>query len=137
VGSTRWTTVAAPAYLARHGTPQTPDDLAAHGCVRFRNTRGKVVPWTFADREALGVPGKLDLDEGALIVDAALAGIGIAQVFDRMVREHITSGRLVEVLSKHAAAGPQLFAVCLPARRRAPEIRAFLDFAAEALDAGA
>lgn len=134
--SPRWATVAAPDYLARRGTPQDPDGLAEHACLRFRSPRGKAVPWTFADADgrpyAHEVSGDVDVDQGPLLVDAALAGLGVAQVFDFMAREPLRTGRLVEVLSDHAAPGPEVFALVLPQQRKAPKVRAFLDFVTEA-----
>lgn len=133
--SPRWTTVAAPDYLARHGTPDDPEALAGHACLRFRGPRGKTIAWTFAGEDgrlrSVAVPGTLDLDQGPLLVDAATAALGIAQVFDFMAREPLRQGRLVAVLEDFAAPGPEVFALVLPARRRAPKVRAFLDFAAE------
>jgi len=134
----QWVTVAAPDYLARAGTPSAPSDLAAHACIRFRSPRGKPVPWTFLDQpggcpQALDVPGRLDLDQGELIVEAARAGAGVAQVFDFMATPAVREGRLLPVLDEWAAPGPPVHALVLPARRRAPKVRAFLEFVTEAL----
>ncbi|MCA9653271.1 MAG: LysR family transcriptional regulator [Myxococcales bacterium] len=138
--SPRWATVAAPDYLARHGTPDRPAALSGHACLRFRSPRGKAVPWTFLDDAgqpaAIEVPGRVDLDQGQLLVEAALAGLGVAQVFDFMAHEPIREGRLVEVLHPFAAPGPEVFALVLPQQAKAPKVRAFLDFATEALGTG-
>ena len=132
---TRWVTAASPAYLARAGTPTGLDDLASHACVRFKSTRGRVVPWTFRGAARFTVPGCLDLDQGDLILDAALAGVGIVQVFSHMARDHVESGRLVEVLPDQAVAGPGIFAVCRPGQRSTPKVRAIMDFLVEAFRA--
>ncbi|MCA9707514.1 MAG: LysR family transcriptional regulator [Myxococcales bacterium] len=137
----RWVTVAAPDYLARAGTPTAPEELVDHACIRFRSPRGKPVPWSFGDGAAgpprsLDVPGRVDLDQGELIVAAAAAGAGIAQVFDFMAAPLLRSGRLVEVLGDLAAPGPAVYALVLGGRRRAPKVRAFLDFVGEALGPG-
>ena len=130
---TRWTTVAAPAYLAQHPAPTDPEGLTAHDCLCFRSPRGRIVPWTFAD-PATGtittreITGRFDVDQGPLLLEAAVAQMGITQVFDFMAATEIRRGRLVEVLSAYATAGPDIFAVTLPGRRRSPKVRAFLDF---------
>lgn len=134
----RWVTVAAPGYLARHGTPSTPEALVDHACLRFRSPRGKAVPWTFLDApggkpRSLDVPGRVDLDQGELIVAAAEAGVGVGQVFDFMVDRALGEGRLVEVLRDHAAPGPPVHALVLPGQQGTPKVRAFLDFVAETL----
>ena len=135
--STRWVTVGAPAYLARHVAPQHPGELAAHACLRFRLPRGKAVPWHFAGPAgaplAVDVRGPMETDQGELLVEGALAGLGLAQVFDFMLTDHLRSGRLLEVLADHAAAGPAIHAVYLPSQRSNRKIRAFVDFLAEGL----
>lgn len=138
----RWATVAAPGYLARQGTPATPEALGGHACLRFRAPRGKAVPWTFLDAPggtpcSLEVPGRVDVDQGELIVAAAEAGVGVAQVFDFMVDQALQEGRLVEVLRERAAPGPPVHALVLPGQQGTPKVRAFLDFVAEALGQGA
>jgi DNA-binding transcriptional LysR family regulator len=135
---TRWVTVASPAYLARHAAPEAPEDLAAHACIRFRSPRGKAVPWTFLDAtegeaRTVEVPGHVDLDQGEVIVAAAIAGLGVAQVFDFMVGDPLADGRLIQLLPSLAAQGPDVHALVLPGPRVAAKVRAFLDFVAEDL----
>lgn len=66
---TRWATVAAPAYLAQHGTPARPRDLAGHNCIKFRSPRGVEVEWSFAagargPADKIKTAGNLNLDQG-------------------------------------------------------------------------
>jgi DNA-binding transcriptional LysR family regulator len=130
----RWTTVASPAYLARHGRPRTVGDLAGHACVAFVTfpTR-RVRAWTFAG-EAFTPRGPIATDLGEALVDAALGGVGVAQVLDFMVTDHLRDGRLVELLADRAAPGPDVLAVHR-AGRSLPRIRAFVDFLVEDLRA--
>jgi DNA-binding transcriptional LysR family regulator len=139
---TRWVTVASPAYVARRGAPRTPADLADHECLRFVPPRGKARPWVFVAQEETGivtiatsleVTSALDVDHGDVLVDAALADVGIAQVLYFMVEEHVRAGRLLEVLANAAAPGPTVHAV--HPRRPLPRVRAFVDFLAEELGA--
>jgi LysR family transcriptional regulator, regulator for bpeEF and oprC len=131
--SPRWATVAAPSYLARHGPIRGHRDLADHACVRFATPSGTLAPWWFqlapdAAPVAIDPPARLVLDHGELLLDAALAGLGVAQVFDGMAAAPVRRGELVEVLAHEAAPGPPLHALTLPGRQKVPKIRAFLDF---------
>ncbi len=137
----RWSTVASPAYLARalNGRPQPkrPADLEALDCLAFITPANAPKPWRFLARRGSAKTvrftprGPLSLDNGELLVEAAVAGAGAVQVFDYLVAEHLRAGRLVELLPELAADGPPIRALCLPARRQTPKVRAFLDFAQE------
>ena len=67
------------------------------------------------------------VDRGDVLVDAALAGMGVAQVFDFMAREHLAAGRLEPVLCDVAAEGPSIYAVFMPGDASSPKVRALLD----------
>ncbi len=126
----RWVTVASPAYLARRGTPNLPGDLHSHDTLRFVTPRGKARAFAFSGGP-IDTSGPLFVDHGDLLVEAALAGVGVAQVLDFMVDDAIREGRLIEVLREHAVAGPPIHAVCAARRKNVPRVRAFLDFAVE------
>lgn len=129
----RWTTVAAPSYLARRPAPRTPAELTAHNCVRFVGPSGKAPPWWFAD--GAGAPtrlepdGNLRIDQGERVLDAAVAGLGVAQVMDFMAAPALADGRLVEVLAGSSCPGPPIHVVATPERARAASVRAVIDFA--------
>lgn len=138
----RWVTVASPRYLAGAPGPARVDDLDEHDAVLFVGPSGAPVPWSFQDsaggpRRHLPARSSLRLDQGGALVEAALAGLGVAQVFDFMVTEPLARGRLVEVLAHLRAPGPALHALCLPGRARLPRVRAVLDLAREAFGAPA
>jgi LysR family transcriptional regulator for bpeEF and oprC len=127
----RWVLVAAPAYLGRAGTPHHPGDLAGHARLVFVGPTGVEAPWLVADAE-LGA-AVVQVDQGQLLVDAAVAGLGVAQVFDFLVAGELARGELVEVLPGKLPAGPAVHAVVAPNRRRSPRVRAVLTFLEEAL----
>lgn len=130
----RWVTVASPNYLARAGEPREVADLAAHTCLQFARPSGHVAEWRFAGAAQVYASERPVLfDHGDLLVDAAAAGVGVAQVFDFMVRDHVRRGEIVEVLPDLSVEGPPVHALCLPGRQRVPKIRAFTDFAVEVL----
>jgi LysR family transcriptional regulator, regulator for bpeEF and oprC len=130
-----WMTVASPAYLARRGTPTTPDQLMDHDCLYFVTPRGKPRPFGFRDRPAISPRGQLFVDSGELLLSSAIAGVGVAQVMDFMARGAIREGQLLEILARDAIAGPTIHAVTLPRRKSLPRVRAFLDFVTEVFSA--
>lgn len=130
----RWVTVAAPTLLARVAAPVTPDDLARHNCLRFVAPTGKPPPWWFAGRDGAPVAhdpgGNFVVDQGELLLTAAIAGLGVAQLLDFMAAPALRDGRLVEVLARHACEGPAIHAVSTPERARSPAVRAVVELAA-------
>jgi DNA-binding transcriptional LysR family regulator len=114
--------VASPQYLADHPAPQQPQDLKHHRCIRFRFTSGGLFRWDLTHDQhnsSLDVDGPLTLDNVNLMVEAALAGIGIAWVPLGQVAEHLQSGRLVHLLPQ---SSPNYSGLCLyyPANRHPP-----------------
>lgn len=139
--SPRWVTVAAPSYLARRGAPSGPDELDRYNALRFVGPNGKPRSWTFADPATGGtvvrdVAGNLRVDHGDQLVDAAIAGLGVAQVLDFMVVEPLRDGRLERVLVTFEAAGPLVHAVSTPERSKTPNVRAFVTFLKDVFSAG-
>lgn len=134
---TRWVTVASPGYLARRGTPRDPQDLSGHDCLRFLATSGRPRDFTLRDprdgraTRTWRVSGRMVIDHGEHLLEAAAGGMGVCQVLDFMVGEHVGSGRLVEVLAPFAAPGPPIHALALPERARSANVRAVFAFLVE------
>ena len=99
----RMAVVGAPSYFARRPKPKTPQDLTAHDCINLRlPTHGGLYAWEFekGGRELkVRVEGQLVFNRIALILDAALAGFGLAYLPEDQVQTHIADGRLVRVLA--------------------------------------
>ncbi|MBB2931958.1 LysR family transcriptional regulator [Paraburkholderia silvatlantica] len=129
-GEARCIVVASPRYLARHKRPQTPEDLKFHECIRIRLPNGKLFAWEFEKRGrtlAMEVPGTLILNQEALVIDAALAGLGVAYVFESSVRDALKARRLVSVLDDWCPSFPGAF-LYYPGNRNVPSaLRAFVD----------
>jgi DNA-binding transcriptional LysR family regulator len=119
-----------PAYFAGRKRPRSPVELAEHQCIRRRTCSGAIYRWEFEKRGeavAIDVPGRLILDEGELMLEAALAGQGLAYLSDVAAAESIEAGLLLPVLEDWSPAYPGL---CLyyPSRRNIPaRLRAFID----------
>lgn len=128
--------VAAPAYLAERGTPQTPDELLAHNCLLLRFPRSQEFFWTLKGPEGprkLMVAGRFDADDGDVLLDWARAGAGIANRPRYEVAQDIAAGRLVELLPQSPPLSAQLGALMPHRRFQDPKVKAFVDFAARAL----
>lgn len=124
-------TVAAPDYIARHGAPQHPHDLAAHACIIDTNFRDPV-DWPFVDArkgvETVPVAGRLHFSNGEACLVAAMAGFGIARVPSFIAGPCIRDGKLQVVLGGAEGQPHGLYAVYPPARHLAVKVRTFIDF---------
>lgn len=127
--------VGSPGYLAMHGTPVTPTDLAEHECLRFRRPGSKrVMPWFFnIDGRDVEMPvrGRLIANDGYTLRQATRDGLGLAMQFAGTVAEDLRAGRLLQVLGDFAAQPEQLY-IYYPARQHLPrKLRVFIDFLRE------
>ncbi|WP_428003704.1 LysR family transcriptional regulator [Acidovorax sp.] len=135
----RFATVASPAYVAAHGRPHTPADLAAHGCIRTRFASGGIYKWDFAKdgkRISIDAHGPLTLDNHHLMLEAALHGMGVAWISEFEAAPQVAAGRLVHLLQDWSPAFP---GQCLyyPGHRHVPAgLRAFIGMVREAMREG-
>ncbi len=130
----RYMCVASPAYLDRAGFPTTPEDLKRHRCVGHRLPSGKLYRWEFERGKAaliVEAPASFVLDDEDLMVDAAIAGLGIAYVPALAAGPALARGQVREVLAEWTQATEEV-AVYYPNRRAVPlALRAFLDVVRE------
>lgn len=121
---------ASPDYLARHGDPQHPDDLAQHAAVRLLMGNGECAPWTLtqADQQWQGVPpGRVNANSPELLIRLARAGAGIAAVPDYFAVPDLRSGALRRVLPQWQLPSHGAWAV-FPGRKLMPaKTRVFID----------
>jgi DNA-binding transcriptional LysR family regulator len=125
--------VASPDYLERAGTPQDPDDLARHACVRFFNPNsGKITEWALVRdgvRKVVAVSGRLTFNNLEALTSAAVAGAGIAPAAAFMVERNIATGLLNQVLPDWELLGMKpASALYLKGRHPSPKVQAFVDF---------
>lgn len=123
--------VAAPAYLARRGTPAAPDDLAAHDVIRFAWTPGARLDLFRQDEQArVDVRGRFRVNNALAIREALAMGSGIGICPEWLVHDLLDSGELVRVLEAWSAGSQELYLLC-PSRQYQPlRTRMFIDFVA-------
>ena len=131
----RFVAVASPDYLALHGMPQTPDDLAQHQCLGLWSaTRGGVIEWTFEKdgRRTTVVPGgRLSVNDAEALIDAAVAGAGIVMMIELLTRRWIASGALQTVLADWRPRDATPISLVYPqSRHLSAKVRVFADFIA-------
>ena len=121
---------ASSAYVARAGTPKTPEDLARHECVTFvMPSSGRALPWAFAGGKSFVPEARYRCSEDVLgVISLARAGLGLVQVFDFLVEEQLERGALVEVLADFRGAGRPFALVYPKAVKPTPAVRALIDF---------
>jgi DNA-binding transcriptional LysR family regulator len=123
--------VAAPSLIARHGAPVHPNDLLDRPCLQVRFPSGAEPAWHFERRGEtvkVVVKGPLTSNSQAMLLRAALDGVGFYATFDAASAPHLESGRLVSVLDDWSEPfpGPLLY---YPSRRHPPSaLRAFVAF---------
>ena len=123
--------VASPAYIGRYGRPTTLDELSDHNCIGYRLIRsGGLYQWEFVEggRDvAVTVGGQAIVTESHSAIELALAGIGLAYVFEPLVQADIQAGRLVQLLADYAVTEGGLFLYFPRRAELAPKLRAFID----------
>jgi LysR family transcriptional activator of dmlA len=131
---------AAPAYLARHGTPRVPNDLTRHNCIGIRQGEDAYGVWRLisgrgknAATEAVKTRGKLSTNDGEIAVTWALDGHGILMRAEWDVDRYLKSGRLVQVLPQFHTPDADIYAVYPQRHQLAARVRAFVDFVALSL----
>ena len=122
--------MASPDYLARHGTPQRPEDLAAHSLVGFAQyEQGNSWPLRHATGNSLQITPSISASSGETLRQLALAGQGIVCLADFMTRADLDAGRLVKVLEdSYTGYRQQIHAVYYRNTQLAQRISCFLEF---------
>jgi len=138
IAGIRYVLVAAPAYLAQHGTPERIEDVQGHRCLTFGGS-GAPVTWQFASADgvvSVKVDSALAANSSVALHLAMLRGGGIALLPTYVVGEDLRSGAAVQVLPALAPqgySGDQLYAVYLENRFLPPKVRVFIDYLLETI----
>jgi len=121
---------ASPSYLARRGTPLSPDDLTGHDCLRIARRHQLLDRWDFArdgNQYTVRVRGTLSSEDGAVLYQWALAGEGISSEASWDIVDDLAAGRLVRVLPDYQCPAIELYAAFAPGKPVPPRIRLFVD----------
>jgi DNA-binding transcriptional LysR family regulator len=121
---------AAPDYLARHGTPRTPQELRGHNCMSYVHISG-YNDWTFSGvngRETVTVSGTFRVNNGLALRTAALSGIGIIMQPQGLVQEYLATGRLQVLLDEYTLPSRPMHILFASHRKMTPKLKSFVDF---------
>jgi DNA-binding transcriptional LysR family regulator len=131
--------VAAPAYLQKHGAPQTPADLARHVCLGYSLTRS-VDEWRLLGPEGVVTvrcTGPIKADNGDMLRLAAIHGAGLIFQPRFIVDDEVRAGRLVQVLTEYGSEELGIYALYPSRRHLSAKVRSFIDFLAARWDGAA
>ena len=127
---------ASPEYLARHGRPLVPSDLARHRCL-ILNGIPEPTTWTFHGdngRVAVEVRGAVSADSSDVLLRLAMEGVGIVRLGELAVARALSNGSLEPLLlDVQVSEGYPLWALLPPGRQRSPKVKVFLEFLNERL----
>lgn len=127
--------VASPEYIAANGSPETPDELGDHQALMQGTEAWQV---TDGDKVLTVRPqGRFKADNGVALLAAALAGIGVARLPDGLTDEHIASGALVQVMSRHPPPPAGIFVVRPPGQHPSRKVRVLTEMLIQCFDGGA
>jgi DNA-binding transcriptional LysR family regulator len=134
VGEMRMVCAGAPRYFAKHGRPKHPDDLRAHSTLGFL-TGGGTLPWRFKHDRELVLQGRLHTSSADARRAAAIAGVGLIQVYAFHIADDLAKGRLETVLVDYERPPQPVWALYAQQRAATPKIRVFLEWIAERIQA--
>lgn len=138
LGNSRLRVLAAPAYLARHGTPADVAALKSHRLLGFTAPASlNIWPLAYAGGEGVTIDPAVTASSGETLRHLALAGAGIVSLADFLTRDDVRAGRLLPVLDSAALPWTQpIWAVFYRQGALAPRVTALVDFLAARLAAG-
>ena len=137
LGEIRWITCASPDYLARRGVPKIPADLENHDCLAFEGLQTARI-WSFADKGRtvnISIRPRFSINTADAVIDAAVAGVGIARLTSYQTAQALRDGRLTRFLSDYSPPPVPVHLVHTGPPMLPLKLRAFLDFATPRLRA--
>ena len=139
LGSGRMKVVASADYLARHGEPRHPEELIHHQCLGYTEAAGGQ-RWSFivdGVPQAFPIRPRIRANNGEVLREAAIAGMGIIAQPDFIVAQALADGRLVPVLADWRLPPVGIHALYASRSHLAPKVRSFIDYLVERLGADA
>jgi DNA-binding transcriptional LysR family regulator len=132
IGRLQGKLVASPAYIAAHGAPETPEELAAHEAL-MQGTE----TWQLMDGDKIVTvrpQGRFKADNGTALISAATAGLGIAYLPDWLIHEYVASGALVPIMTRHQPPPAGAYVIRPPGQHPARKIRVLTELLIEYCD---
>jgi DNA-binding transcriptional LysR family regulator len=132
VGPVYGTFVASPDYIKAHGSPETPEELAAHQALM----QGTEAWQLMNDDEIITIRphGRFKADNGTALVAAAVAGLGIAYLPDGLTHEYVASGALVPVMTRYPPPPAGVYLIRPPGQHPARKVRVLTEMLIECLE---
>lgn len=127
--------LAAPSYLQQHGEPKNPEDLKQHNCLVYSRMKDINV-WSFTkqnQKHAVAVNGNFQSDNGDVLLEVALTGMGIVILPIWMVEHHLKEGQLTQLMNDYTGQNLPFNAVYLQSRYTPLKVRCLIDFLKEKL----
>ncbi len=125
---------ATPGYWKKNGKPEGPSDLRDHNCLVYSYLSSGNT-WLMTDTKGkehvIEATGSLTSNNGEVLLEAAIEGLGVVNLPTWMVGPDLEAGRLVEVLEEYAQPEPSVHVIYPPGRHLSAKVRAFVDFLAE------
>lgn len=124
--------VASPDYVKAHGSPEAPDELAAHEAL-MQGTE----TWQFMDGDeviTVHPRGRFKADNGTALIAAAVAGLGIAWLPDGLTNEHVASGALIPVMTRYPPPPAGIYVIRPPGQHPARKVRVLTEFLIECFE---
>jgi len=135
IGVINFVTAAAPGYLKAHGTPRHPRDLERHHCVAYFSAKtGKTYDWDFRrGEERIDIPmrGRIALNDSNAYVRAGQAGLGMIQMADYLMMQHVAEGSIVRVLGDWSSEPLPVHVVYPQNRHLSAKVRVFVEWVAD------
>lgn len=129
-GPQRWIVVAAPSYLASHGAPLHPDDLANHNCLQLLLGDNSSYRWELGrgkGKSRIRVPGAITINDTATTISAAQSGVGLAYVLEQRIARELEDGSLQPVLADYACKGEPFHMYYSGRRHTHPALRKLIN----------
>jgi DNA-binding transcriptional LysR family regulator len=136
VAANRRLLCASPGYLAKHGTPRTPADLARHRCISIHHGTEAYGLWRLTSgrrTESVKVTESMSTTDGDIAVAWALDGHGILMRAEWDIAKYLRSGRLRQVLANYSTPPADIYAVYPQRHQKARRVTAFVDFLCDSL----
>jgi LysR family transcriptional regulator, transcriptional activator for dmlA len=136
IAMTKRVLCASPSYMEHRGTPQTPDQLSLHNCLRLARRNQIYDRWRFSSGTSpaieVRVGGSLSSGDGSVLREWALSGEGISLEAFWDVADDLAAGRLIEIMADFETTPLDLYAVFTPTKPMPPRIRLFVDYLIDA-----